>query len=241
MTTAKLLLLSVVTLILTGCESSQILSARLQKEGAHQIADQHGLVIRAVNRAVRIVRAGVVTDANGTAVALMLRNVSPRPLATVPIGLRVLGSGHRTVFRNDAPGLQSSLVSIPALPGRGELTWVDDQVTPAASARSVRAEVGAGGAGAPLRLPEIFTGPPHVTNDPISGLEATGEVTNRSPLAQQKLVVYVTAWRGVSLVSAGRAVIALLGAKAHATYHVYLIGNPRGAALSVDAPPTVLR
>jgi hypothetical protein len=55
------------------------------------------------------------------------------------------------------------------------------------------------------------------------------------------LFVYVTAWRGGQLVSAGRGAIARLAAGGHATYHVFLIGNPHGAQLIVQSPPTTLR
>jgi hypothetical protein len=234
-------LVGLVALVGTGCESSQDLSAKLQKEGARVIASQHGLVIRAINPYVRVVQTGVVTDPNGTAVAVIVRNIRPTPLAAVPIAIDVLGSGGKSVFRNNTPGLESSLVAVPELPPGREFAWVDDQVIPTGRALSVQAKIGVAGQGAPATPPRIVVGAPHVTNDPQSGLEAVGTIANRSKITQLKLFVYVVAWRGRKLVSAGRGAIAQLAGGAHTKYHVYLIGNPGGARLTVEAPPTVLR
>lgn len=225
----------------TGCESSQDRSAQLQQQGAKLIANQHGLVLRGHNAAVRVLQAGVVSDANGTAAAVLLRNVKPLPLGQVPIAIDVLGSGQKTVFANSAPGLESSLTSVAALPGRSDMTWVDDQVIPAGKALSVRARIGSGGEGAPKALPQIEVSQPKLQNDATSGLEAVGSVTNRSAIDQVRLFVYVSAWKGGRLTSAGRGALQQLAAHHHATYHVYLIGNPKGAQLTATAPPTVLR
>jgi hypothetical protein len=225
----------------TGCESSQDRSAQLQKQGAKLIANQHGLVLHGRNAAVRVLQAGVVTDANGTAAAVLLRNIKPTPLGQVPIAIDVLGPGHKTVFANSAPGLESSLVSIAALPAKGDVTWVDDQVIPVGKALSVDARVGAGGEGAPRTLPQINVGQPKLQNDATSGLEAVGKVSNRSAVDQVRLFVYVSAWRGGRLTSAGRGAVQRLPAHGRATYHAFLIGNPQGAQLTATAPPTVLR
>ncbi len=229
------------SLAAAGCESSQDRSAQLQKQGAKLIANQHGLVIRTPNRSVRVLQAGIVTDANGTAAAVVLRNTKPIALGQVPIALDVLGAAHKTVFANSAPGLEASLTSIAAIPGKGDMTWVDDQVIPTGKALSVTVRVGAGGEGAPRTLPRIDVGPPKLHTDATSGLEAIGQVTNRSTVAQIRLFVYISAWRAGRLVSAGRGAVQLLKAHGHATYHVFLIGNPQGAQLTATAPPTSLR
>jgi hypothetical protein len=229
-------------LIVAGCESSQDKSARLRKEGLKAISSQQGLVIHGHNADVRVVRTGVVTDSNGTAAAVVLRNIRPAPLALVPIAINVLGARGKSVFRNNAPGLESALTSVSALPPGQEMTWVNDQVTPSGPAVAVRAQIGASTAGSLAQLPKIVATQPHLVNDPTSGIEAVGKVTNQSQVAQLKLVVYVSAWRGNRLVAAGRAAITRLGPGANAQYHAYLIGNPQGATFfTVEAPPTVLR
>lgn len=223
-----------------GCQSSQELNDKLKKEGARRLANQHGLVIKTRNPYVKVLQTAVVTDPNGTAAAVVLRNNAKVPLGTTPIAINVVGIGGKSVFRNDAPGLQPALVSVAAIPPGAELTWVNDQVVPAGKALAVRAEVGAG-AGAPPLLPRIDVQLPHLETDPTSGLEAVGKVFNRSSITQLKLFIYVSAWRGGRLVSAGRGAIAKLPPGRHANYHIFLIGTPQGAQFAVYAPPTVLR
>jgi hypothetical protein len=238
---ARLLVAGLLLLAISGCESSQDLNKKLAKRGAAAIAHDHGLVITVRNRDVQILHTAVVTDSNGTAAVVILRNRKPHPLGSVPLAINVLGAGGKSVFRNNSPGLEPSLVSASALAPRGELEWVDDQVTPSGAAVSVKAEAGVGGRGAPSALPKIVVGRTHLMTDPTSGLEAVGMITNQSSVSQLRLFVYVVAWRGNHLLAAGRGAIARLAAGAHSTYHVYLIGNPNGAPLDVAAPPTVLR
>ena len=127
--------------LLAGCESTQAKSARLEREGAQQLAGERGLVVRAQNRDVRAVATSVVQDENGTAVVVVLRNRAARPVGRVPVAIDVRGAGGRSVYRNDAPGLDPSLVEATGVPASGELVWVNDQVTPSrrAEARSRRA------------------------------------------------------------------------------------------------------
>ena len=222
---------------ISGCESSQETSARLQRQGAKALAQQHGLVITATNRDVRVIETAVLTDKNGTAAVVVMRNRTATPLGTLPIAIDVLGPANRSVFRNNDPGLQPALVSVASLPARAELAWVNDQVVPTGPALRVNAEVGAGVAGAPPTLPRIDIGPAHLVNDPISGLEADGTIRNSSTVTQLKLFVYCVALRGGRVVAAGRGAIARLARGARTTYHVFLIGNPQGAQFSVSAPP----
>jgi hypothetical protein len=171
----------------------------------------------------------------------MLRNTKPAALGQVPIAIDVLGPGHKPVFANRAAGLEASLTSVAAIPGKAEVTWVDDQVIPTGKALSVNVRVGAGGEGAPAALPKIVVSQPKLHNDATSGLEAVGKLTNQSSVAQVRLFIYVSAWRAGRLISAGRGAVQLLKPHGHATYHVFLIGNPQGAELTATAPPTVLR
>jgi hypothetical protein len=228
-------------LTVSACESSQDKSATLKREGKNAIANQRGLLIQASNREVKVLQTAVLTDSNGTAAVVVMRNLSPAPLAELPVAIDVRGPTNKTVFQNNSPGLQQSLVSVASLPGRGDVAWVNDQVVPSGQALSVKAQVGAGGTGAPPKLPQIEVGAPKIVNDPISGIEADGSIHNSSSVTQLKLFVFCVARRGGRVVAAGRGAIAKLAAGARATYHVFLIGNPRGAQLTVDAPPTVLR
>jgi hypothetical protein len=225
---------------ISGCESSQDRSARLKREGAHALSSQKGLVVTATSTDIGVVRTGLVSDPNGTAAVVVLRNRRPTPFAAVPLAIDVQGAGGKSLFKNNTPGLEASLTSVPAVPARGEVAWVDDQVNATGGAR-VRAQVGAGAGAAPPQLPKMEVSAPRLTTDPTSGIEATGTVTNSSSVAQARLFVYVVAWRGTKVAAAGRGAIDRLAAGAHTTYHVFLIGNPNGARLTATAPPTVLR
>ena len=82
---------------------------------------------------------------------------------------------------------------------------------------------------------------PHLENDPTSGISAVGRVTNRSSILQRKLVLYCVARRGARIVAAGRGGIDRLKPGKSARYTIFFIGNPKGARLTVAAPPTTLR
>jgi hypothetical protein len=226
--------------LLSGCESTQAKSARLEREGAGQLAGERGLVVRAQNRDVRAVATSVLQDENGTAVVVVLRNSSPRPLGRVPVAIEVSGPGGRSVYRNDAPGLDPSLVEATGVPASGELVWVNDQVTPAGTPKRVEARVGAEQGGDPRELPRIQIAQPRLIEDRVTGVEAVGRVTNRSDVEQRRLVVSCVARRGDKVVAAGRAIVARLAPGKSASFHVFFIGDPRGARMTVAAPPTVI-
>jgi hypothetical protein len=69
-----------------------------------------------------------------------------------------------------------------------------------------------------------------------------GTVTNKSQIDQAKLVLFAVARRGGQVVAAGRGLIkkAKAGAKP-APYVIFFIGDPAGADVSIEAPPTVLQ
>jgi hypothetical protein len=224
--------------LLSACESSQDKSARLAKRGK-QAFSAKGLSIQHGNGEVKIEQTAVLKDANGAAAVVVLTNRSSAGMANVPVAIDVRGSGGRTLFKNDAPGLEPSLVGVPALQPRQTVAWVNDQVTLAAPPKSVRAVVGK--ARAPLRSePKLQISAPALSVDPVSGTEAAGKVANRSKVDQRNLVLFCVAWRGRRIVAAGRGQIQRLAAGKTATYHILFIGNPKGARLSVQAPPTVL-
>jgi hypothetical protein len=229
-------------LALTGCETSAERSATLEREAkVHGTsATQKGLSIARTSSAVSVVASAVVHSSEGVAVALRLRNASTHPLGTVPIAIVVKDASGHALFANDAPGLEASLTSVPSIPPRGELTWVDDQIPVSGSPVAVGVRLGEV---PPLatRLPVIAVSRPRVIEDPSNGVGAAGTVTNRSQIAQQHLVVFVTASRHGMVVAAGRAVLAEVAASSSVPFQAFFIGDPRGAALQASAPPTTLR
>ena len=81
-----------------------------------------------------------------------------------------------------------------------------------------------------------------ITSDPTSGIEAVGTVSNKSDIEQTELVLYAIARKGGKIVAAGRGLIPKLkvGGKTE-TYHIFFIGNPSGADVTVIAPPVNLK
>jgi len=225
--------------LLSGCESSQAKSARLERAGASKLAGERGLVVRKQNADVRAVATSVLQDENGTAVVVVLRNRAARPVGHVPLAIDVQGAGGKSMYRNDLPGLDPSLVEATGVPAKGELEWVNDQVTASGDPKRVDARIGAERGNAPRELPRIELTQPRLIVDRVTGVEAVGRVTNRSDVEQRRLVVSCVARKGEDIVAAGRAIVNRLAPGKSASFHVFFIGDPRGARMTVVAPPTV--
>jgi hypothetical protein len=224
---------------LTGCESTQTKSARLER-AAQGAEKERGLVVSRLARSVAVERTTLLQDANGAAAVVELRNRSRRSLVGLPLAVQVRDKARRSLYANDAAGLDSSLVRVPALAARGRLAWVDDQVTLAARGRDVVARVGAGAVTGPARLPRIEVSGMKPSGDASGDLAVVGEVVNRSEVEQRRLVVFVVGRRGSRIVAAGRAIVARLAPGSRARFSAFPIGDPRGAQLAAAAPPTVV-
>jgi hypothetical protein len=224
---------------LAGCETTQERSARLRARAHHATIAQRGLTVTKQNPDVKVLSAMALHDRNGVAAVLELRNLSARALRDVPIAIAVSGAGGTVLYRNDAPGLDATLTSIPLLPAHGEATWIDDQIQAAGTPARVSARVGeapaAGGA-----TPALSVGAMHTSEDATNGLSAEGVVVNHSAVTQQNLVVYALARRAGRIVAAGRAVLPEALARRSTPFQVFFIGSPRGAKLQVSAPPSTL-
>lgn len=234
--------LMALALVAAGCESSQDQSARLSKQGGKAFTAK-GLDVKHENPDVKVTGTTVLQDKNGAATVVDMHNSSATAQLNVPVSIDVLGPGKKSVFKNDAPGLEPSLVSAPLLPAKSDFTWVNDQVTATGPAQTVDVKIGRAPASghAPAKLPQLDVATPALKSDPVSGVEASGTVTNKSSVEQLALIVYCVARRGKQVVAAGRSAIARLQPGKKKPYHVYFIGNPSGGKLSVAAPPTVLK
>ncbi len=220
--------------LLAGCQSTQSKSAKLAKEGGG-VSKEQGLEIDKKSRDVKVTATTLVSDPNGVAAIVQLKNTSKKTLVNVPIAIDVRKGG-KSLFANDAPGLEPSLVSIAALKPGESLTWVNDQVFAAGPKLDVK--VGATDEKPPAKLPEVDVGPPRVGGDPTSGFAIEGKVTNRSKLLQRKLVLYAVARKGGKVVAAGRGQVERLKPGKSAGYQIFFIGNPEGAQVELAAPPT---
>jgi len=238
----RLAALALVALALTGCESSQEKSAKLEHEAkalAAREPAQAGLAIAHVSSRVKVEGEAIVHGSEGSAAVVTLRNTSPETLREVPIELTATDSHGNVVYTNTAAGLARTLVSVALLPAHARLTWINDQLPltgpPVAAVAKIGEAPTARGA-----VPSIAVLGTHLFEDPTNGVGAEGDVVNRSTVTQRELVVYVLALRGNAVVAAGRAVLPLAAAGASTPFQVFFVGSPRGARLQASAPATTL-
>jgi len=228
----------VAVLALSGCESSQSKSARLRAQ-AKTSAPEQGLRIAAVSADVRVTASTVLNDvkAKRSAAVITLRNTSPRELTGLPLLFTLSDGAGKQVFTNASPGASPDLTTVPSLRAGGTLDWVNDAIVNVAGAKGVEAKIGAGAA-APGSVPRLRLSRPKLESDVGGGYTAVGTVFNASSVAQRRLVIFAVARRGGRIVAAGRAVVPTVepGPKG-APFTAFLVGDPRGAKLSVTAPP----
>lgn len=225
---------------LTACQSTQSRSAELEAEGATTLLADSGLEIEKQSTDVKVVSSELLSDEYGSAVVVSLHNGSGRNLVDVPILIDVRDAKGRSVYSNDIPGIEPALAHVPYIPAGGDVEWVNDQVLAEGTPRSVQVKVGASGGSYDGALPRVEVTAPKLEGDPVSGIEATGNVVNRSGEEQERVLLYVVARRGGKVVAAGRGAIERLKATARPRrYDVFFIGDPTGADLELAQFPTL--
>lgn len=229
------LLVVCVAFVLAGCETTKEKSARLATQ-AKDAVQETGQTIGSANADVTVTDTATVQDENGTAVVVTVRNSSREPQLAVPILVDVAGKDGASAYKNDAPGLDPSLTTIPVLGPGEELSWVNDQVTAPGPVAAVKATLGTPKAdvkGSPARLRVAGA---KLAVDETSGIEATGTVTNTTSVDQKLALLYVVARKGKRIIAAGRAVIPRINAGKKVVFHAFFIGDPTGGDLEVTAP-----
>jgi hypothetical protein len=223
---------------LAGCASTQSESAKL-KAAAVNRPDAEKFVVTRANPDVRFRRATVLGDENGSAVVIPMESTAKAPLAHVPLSFELLGRNGARVYRNDTPGLDTSLVEVPVLERKTPLLWVNDQIQPTAAPVKAAAKAGAA---KPLTgvLPKIVVTKADLVDDPTEGLSVKGAVANRSDVEQKRLVVYIVARQGARITAAGRAIVPRLKVGKTARFTGFLIGDAQGSRITAAAPPTTL-
>lgn len=225
--------------VLPGCETTADKSARLAAQATTSKLER-GLRVAASNPDVQVLGSAAITDANGTAVVVTLRDTARVAMADVPIAIDVRSAAGTSIFRNDQPGAEAALVSAPLLsPGR-DFNWVHDQVQAAgAKAARVTVRVGKPRGAIPARPARMTAGRLTLESDGAGGTEGRGRLQNRSSEPQRAVTVYAVARRGSKVVAAGRALVDRVAAGAAAPFAIYFIGDPKGARISVSAAPAV--
>lgn len=228
-----------VALVATGCQSTQEKSAQIAAE-LGPVKQEKGLKISQRSKDVKVVSTALLTDVNGSAVVVEVRNESNRDLANVPILIDVRNAKGRSVYSNDLPGLEAALTSIPYVEAGKEATWVHDQVLAAGKPESVEVTVGEGGTPYTGKPPEFTATGPKLEGDPYSGVVAGGNVENKSGGKNERLLLYAVARQGGEVVAAGRGAIEKIKSEPKPLpYNVYFIGDPTGADVEMTWFPTL--
>lgn len=224
----------------TACESTQSRSAELEKEGAKTLLADSGVKVEKESTEVKVTSATVLDDSNGGAVVVSLHNSSKKNLVDVPILIEVLDAKGKSVYTNAIPGIEPALAAVPYIPAGGDVDWVNDQVMAAGKPKSVKVKVGASSDSYSGKLPEIEVSAPKVEGDPVSGIEATGTVVNKTGEDQERLLLYAVGRSAGKVVAAGRGAIEHLKAGTKPLhYDIFFIGDPTGADLEVSQFPTL--
>ena len=225
---------------LTACQSTQDRSAQLEEEGGTKLLAAEGVTIEKESADVKVTSTALLTDRYGSAVVVGLHNSSGKNLVNVPILIEVLDAKGKSVYKNDIPGIEPALAAIPYIAAGGDAEWVNDQVQASGKPRSVKVKVGASGESYSGEMPEIEVSEPQIEGDPVSGLEATGTVVNRTGGEQERLLLYAIGRRGGKVVAAGRGAIEHMKATTKELhYDIFFIGNPTGTDLEVIQFPTL--
>lgn len=223
---------------LAACESTQDKAAAL-RQGGSEAFKRDGLRVTEPNPDVKVLSTQVIPGADSAAVVVRMRNSSTRTLARLPVAIDVRDGDRKSVFRNDSPGLERSLVELALLRPGEELAWVNDQVPAQVGPKAASARIGAGRR-APGRPPRLRVQGARLNRDG-DATTATGFVRNDSAVEQRELVIYAVALRAGRVVAAGRAQIQRLRPRTRGAFTMFFAGDPRAARLEISAPPTVLK
>ena len=226
---------------LSACESTQDESARIGREGSHRTSAPTSLKLGAANREVRVSDTTVLSSGGRSAVAAKLTSTAASSQADIPLLLTVTGTTGKSVYSNQAGGLEASLQRMALLRAHQSGWWVDDQVLTSQTAKAATVRVGTGrrvvGASVALRTRGVST-------SEQGGISVvSGTVVNGSSTSQSKVPVFAVAQRGGKVIAAGRAVVPELPGRvgASASFQVFLVGNPAGAPIELTAVPTGVR
>ena len=226
---------------LSACQSTQSRSAELEAKGGKVLLNDKGLSVKNESTDVKVIDSIAFSDVNGGAAVVTVQNTSEQDLENVPISIDVLDKKGKSVFKNNLPGLEPALVSIPFIKAGEKIDWVNDQVLAVgATVASVKVKIGTVSPAPLPELPKLDVGQPKLATDPVSGMEAVGQVINRSGAEQKDLLLYAIARKGKRIVAAGRGLIAKLkDTTKPVDYHIFFIGDPKGAQVTVTSFPSL--
>jgi hypothetical protein len=221
-------------LALGSCTSSQD-KARSIREHAQATAPKP-LVITKQNKDLKLGETTMLHDQNGDAMVVPVTNESSKTMVGVPI-LVEIKNGKQTVYKNDTAGIDYALNHIAVIKPHETFYWVNDQLT--GQGKTAKVQVGEPEEKTPSGpLPEYTVSAPRFGSD-FSGVKVSGTVKTDSKVDQSHLILFAVARQGNQIVAAGRGQIKKLKHSAKPSpYVIYFIGDPTGADVTIQAPPT---
>ena len=227
-----------VAIVVSACQSSYAKNDELEKEGATILKAEKGVNVTQTSSIVDVLNTTVLSNANGAAVVVTLKNNSQQALRNVPIEINVKDAKGKSVFKNTSPGLEPALTSVPVMRPGETVDWVNDQILASGEPKSVDVKVGVSQESLPPNAPVLEASDAKLVVDPYSGIQAEGKVTNDSDIPQVRVTLFAVARKGNQIVAAGRGGIKVIKANGDRPYHIYFIGNPKGADVTVTVPPS---
>lgn len=227
---------------LGACESTEQESEKIGRQSTRALAGTSTLHLGPANRDVRVSDVTLLSGAGRRAVALRLTGTGTSPQVEVPVLVSVTGAGGRQLYTNTTVGLESSLQHMPLLRAGVGQWWVDDQVLTSLAPSTVHVHIGAGAGRVQGALPDMSASVVEV-GEAGGSTVLTGNLVNRSALAQSKVPVFAVAVRGGKVTAAGRALVPSVGpgstAKpASAQFQIFLVGSPAGSSYQLTVAPT---
>jgi hypothetical protein len=224
---------------LAGCDSTQQKNARAELRAKRELGGRELPGVVRPNRQLRVERAAIVRgkQAGSAAIVVELRSRAAQSLTDVPIAVGVRDADGRARLVNAKRHLNWFQTHVPAIPARGETTWVFK------GARGVKAGDRAfARVGVPARPLLSRAGAlPRIDAEPAPGRGAARRVAveNASDVPQYGLQVYAYALRGGRYVAAGKTEVKHLGTGQRTVVTVPLAGSARKRPLRVEAIPTM--
>lgn len=225
---------------LSACESSQSKNEKLANS-AGSLEEEKGVNAGAANTKVSAGDVALITDENGSAVAVKLRNKDSKPQLDVPVIIDVKSKSGELLFTNGTAGLQRTLTHASVVPADSAVYWVNDQVFAAEPPEKVDVKVGASDSKSAAQPPKFTIASIGLVEDPVNGTAAVGKVQNPTGEDQRKILVSVVGEKSGKVVAIGRGVINKIKADKSGKFTVFFIGNPKGAKLNANAQATELK
>jgi hypothetical protein len=226
---------------LSGCvETTQQKNARAQLQDDRLLATRSPMRVTRTDPSVAVLKVMMLRASGGTAVAVVLRNDSAKPVSDLAINVGVRTPAGRTDYLNREPGLPYFQTHIGGVGAGVQATWVFTSTSTAPAGRAF-ARIGlasvhpSGGQALPLIASSVTT--VHRHGPAVLG----AEISNRSDVAQEALQSYAYAVSARGLVAAGAGALGSLGSGAAKALHLRLLGDPGSNPVNVETPPTNLQ